>query len=160
MPFLPGKSGNPNGSAGTKPLTNALISRLNWSEGEKEKPRTVAQAIVEKLISNALQGDQRSIEMIFDRVEGKATQVIEQTTKHEVLDVVEAARRIAFAINSAKLDGVQIEGEFSRLVPPEYRDEPVYTPVELPPVVLPKSTELAKPLAGMSKAERKKLGID
>lgn len=158
MPFLPGKSGNPNGSAGTKPLTNALISRLNWSEDEKEKPRTVAQAIVEKLISNALLGDQRSIEMIFDRVEGKATQVIEQTTKHEVMDVVEAARRIAFAINSAKLDGVQIEGEFARLVPPEYLEPPVQA-VELPPVKVPKSSELGKPLSELTKEERKEMGI-
>lgn len=159
MPFLPGKSGNPNGSAGTKPLTNALISRLNWSEDEKEKPRTVAQAIVEKLISNALLGDQRSIEMIFDRVEGKATQVIEQTTKHEVMDVVEAARRIAFAINSAKLDGVQIEGEFARLVPPEYLEPPVQA-VELPPVKVPKSSELSKPLSELTKQQRKEMGID
>lgn len=158
MPFLPGKSGNPNGSAGTKPLTNALISRLNWSEDEKEKPRTVAQAIVEKLISNALLGDQRSIEMIFDRVEGKATQVIEQTTKHEVMDVVEAARRIAFAINSAKLDGVQIEGEFARLVPPEYLEPPVQA-VELPPVKVPKASELSKPLSELTKEERKEMGI-
>ena len=159
MPFLPGKSGNPNGSAGTKPLTNALISRLNWSEDEKEKPRTVAQAIVEKLISNALLGDQRSIEMIFDRVEGKATQVIEQTTKHEVMDVVEAARRIAFAINSAKLDGVQIEGEFARLVPPEYLEPPVKA-VELPAVKMPKSSELSKPLSELTKQQRKEMGID
>ncbi|NDG18410.1 MAG: hypothetical protein EB117_09075 [Betaproteobacteria bacterium] len=159
MPFLPGKSGNPNGSAGTKPLTNALISRLNWSEDEKEKPRTVAQAIVEKLISNALLGDQRSIEMIFDRVEGKATQVIEQTTKHEVMDVVEAARRIAFAINSAKLDGVQIEGEFARLVPPEYLEPPVQA-VELPPVKMPKSSELGRPLSELTKQQRKEMGID
>ncbi len=159
MPFLPGKSGNPNGSAGTKPLTNALISRLNWSEDEKEKPRTVAQAIVEKLISNALLGDQRSIEMIFDRVEGKATQIIEQTTKHEVMDVVEAARRIAFAINSAKLDGVQIEGEFARLVPPEYLEPPVQA-VELPPVKVPKSSELGRPLSELTKQQRKEMGID
>lgn len=159
MPFLPGKSGNPNGSAGTKPLTNALISRLNWSEDEKEKPRTVAQAIVEKLISNALLGDQRSIEMIFDRVEGKATQVIEQTTKQEVMDVVEAARRIAFAINSAKLDGVQIEGEFARLVPPEYLEPPVQA-VELPPVKMPKSSELGRPLSELTKQQRKEMGID
>lgn len=159
MPFLPGKVSNPHGGAGTKPLTNALISRLNWSEDEKEKPRTVAQAIVEKLISNALLGDQRSIEMIFDRVEGKATQVIEQTTKHEVMDVVEAARRIAFAINSAKLDGVQIEGEFARLVPPEYLEPPVKA-VELPPVKMPKSSELGKPLSELTKQQRKDMGID
>lgn len=158
MPFLPGKVSNPLGGAGTKPLTNALISRLNWSEDEKEKPRTVAQAIVEKLISNALLGDQRSIEMIFDRVEGKAVQVVEQTTKHEVMDVVEAARRIAFAINSAKLDGVQIEGEFARLVPPEYLDPPVPA-LELPPVKLPKSSELARNLNELTKQERKEMGI-
>lgn len=166
MVFKPGESGCPGGRANARPLTTALITRLNHTAQTSEAPRTVAQAIVEKLISNALQGDQRAIDMIFDRVEGKAVQHIEQKTTHEVLDVMEAARRIAFAINTARMKGQEIDGTFAALA----GDAPVidlqidseapavpYVPVELPPVTVPKGVKLDAPLKTLPKAERDKL---
>lgn len=149
MVFIKGVSGNPEGRKNGKPLTDALIGRLLWDADAKVRAgdkRTVAHAIVDKLINNALQGDSRSIEQIFDRVEGKATQHIEQKTTHELLDVVEAARRIAFAFNSAAIQGVEIEGVFKELVEPE--PSAPFVPVVLPPVNLkpPKGKSYSSPL--------------
>lgn len=167
MVFEPGKSGCPGGRAVGKPLTDALLARLAHTSTAPEKPRTVAQAIVEKLISNALAGDQKAIDMIFDRVEGKAAQHITASVQHEVMDVVEAARRIAFAINSARMKGEVIDGTLAALAgddAPDITDlrpeEPPaipYAPVDLPPVAVPKGLKLGAQLTELTKQEKAKL---
>ena len=53
---------------------------------------------------------------ILDRGYGKPTLPIENLTPEPPLDLADAARRIAFAINSAILQGKIIDGEFSELL--------------------------------------------
>lgn len=61
-------------------LTDILRARLD----EEIKTRTgskvqIKKALVEKKLESALMGDQKSIEWIFDRVDGKAVQPVENT---------------------------------------------------------------------------------
>lgn len=167
MTFKPGQVTNPHGGGAQKPLTDALLLRLKHPAKSSEAPRTVAQAIVEKLISNALAGDQKAIDMIFDRVEGKAAQHITASVQHEVMDVVEAARRIAFAINSARMKGEVIDGTLAALagddapditdLQPEEPPAIPYVPVDLPPVAVPKGLRLGTQLIELTKQEKAKL---
>lgn len=56
---------------------------------------------------------------ILDRAVGKPNTILEAVPpSNQLLDVVEAARRIAFAINTAAIQGIELEGIFKELVPP------------------------------------------
>lgn len=77
------KEGRPKGS---KNLSTILREMLNEEvevsiDGRKEK-RTFQDVIIRKLIKKANDGDMRAIQEIFDRIEGKATQSIDQKTEH------------------------------------------------------------------------------
>ena len=81
-PFVtPGQVINPAGRPKKgESLTDILRSRLD----EEIKTRTgskvqIKKALVEKKLEAALTGDQKSIEWIFDRVDGKAVQPVENT---------------------------------------------------------------------------------
>lgn len=119
MTFQPGQSGNPGGGNNRKVITSALISRLMWdidAQPRKGEIKTVAHGIVEKLIKKALDGDMRAITEIYDRVEGKALQTIKDETERAPMDIMEAARRLAFALNSAALLGQPVDDRFAKLV--------------------------------------------
>lgn len=81
-PFVaPGQVINPAGRPKKgESLTDILRSRLD----EEIKTRTgskvqIKKALVEKKLEAALMGDQKSIEWIFDRIDGKAVQPVENT---------------------------------------------------------------------------------
>lgn len=59
--------------------------------------------------------------MLMDRALGKPKQAIEQeiVVKREEISIDDAARRIAFALNSAVMNGQVIDGDFARLAQPE-----------------------------------------
>jgi len=131
MVFKPGQSGNPGGSNTRKLMTAALLSRLMWDIDQKPRKgevRTVAHGIVEKLIERALTGDMRAITEIYDRVEGKAIQTIKDETERAPMDIMEAARRLAFALNSASLLGHPVDDKFAKLI--NITPEPVALPTE------------------------------
>ena len=74
--FLPGHSGNPKGRPHTKGLLSAL--RLKVAEIAADG-RTVEEHLVEVLVQEALRSKRRlpALEMIFDRLQGRARQQIE-----------------------------------------------------------------------------------
>lgn len=74
--FLPGQSGNPKG----RPHTKGLLTALRHKVGEIGLDgRTIEEQLVEVLVQEALRGKHRlpAVEMIFDRLEGRARQQIE-----------------------------------------------------------------------------------
>lgn len=74
--FLPGQSGNPSG----RPRTRGLVVALRAKVAEIGKDgRTVEEKLVAVLVDEALRGKHRlaAVEVIFDRLEGRARQQIE-----------------------------------------------------------------------------------
>ena len=84
--FLPGQSGNPNGRPRTRGLLGALRGRV--SEVGQDG-RSLEDRLVGVLIEEALRGRHRlaAVEVIFDRLEGRARQQI------EVADVTKELRQ-------------------------------------------------------------------
>jgi uncharacterized protein DUF5681 len=74
--FRPGRSGNPHGRPNTKGLLTAL--RLKIAEIAPDG-RTVEEHLIDVLLQEALRGKHRlpAVEVIFDRLEGRARQQIE-----------------------------------------------------------------------------------
>jgi hypothetical protein len=74
--FLPGRSGNPSGRPRTRGLVNALHAKVSESGSDG---LTVEQQLVDVLVHEALRGRHRlaAVEVIFDRLEGRARQQIE-----------------------------------------------------------------------------------
>jgi len=74
--FLPGQCGNPNGRPHARGLIAAL--RLKISEIAADG-RTIEEHLIDVLLQEALRGKHRipAVEMIFDRLEGKAQQRLE-----------------------------------------------------------------------------------
>jgi len=74
--FLPGKSGNPNGRPHAKGLIAAL--RLKVAEIAADG-RSIEEHLIDVVLQEALRGKHRlaAVELIFDRLEGKAHQRLE-----------------------------------------------------------------------------------
>jgi hypothetical protein len=74
--FLPGKSGNPNGRPHTRGLVAAL--RLKIAEIAPDG-RTLEEHLIDVLMQEAFRGKHRlpAVELIFDRLEGRAPQTLE-----------------------------------------------------------------------------------
>jgi hypothetical protein len=70
--FLPGRSGNPNG----RPRTRGLVSALHAKVAEVG---SIEQQLVDVLLHEALRGKHRlaAVEVIFDRLEDRASQHIQ-----------------------------------------------------------------------------------
>jgi len=81
--FKPGESGNPNGRpVGSISLTTTLKKLLDYEievvdpiSNEKVK-KPIYELINLQLLSKAIKGDTKAIDMVFDRIEGKANQPI------------------------------------------------------------------------------------
>lgn len=115
--FLPGQSGNPKGTPNRRFMTEALqMYLLRPADLPPHKPRNAAEAIAGKVVEKAMQGDSASAQMCYDRIEGKAIQTIKDETERAPMDIMEAARRLAFALNSAALLGEPVDARFSKLV--------------------------------------------
>ncbi len=80
------------------------------------KPRNAAEKIARKMVEQAIEGDNISAKMIYDRIEGKAIQTIKDETERAPMDIMEAARRLAFALNSATLLGQPVDARFGEMV--------------------------------------------
>ena len=77
-----GESGNPNGR---KNAYTDLIKDFSFTKvGEKER----RQVVVAKLFQLAERGDLRAIQFIIERLEGKALERQERTTKSEPIQVM------------------------------------------------------------------------
>ena len=100
--FKEGESGNPNGRPkGTKNLSTILKAMLEEDvevviDGKKER-RQFQEVIIRKLLKKANDGEIRAIIEIFDRVEGKAKQEIDQKTEHSggiTLEIIDRADQV------------------------------------------------------------------
>lgn len=73
---MPGQSGNPKG----RPYTKGLLTALRHKVAETTPDgRTIEEQLVEVLVQEALAGKNRlpAVEIIFDRLEGRAHQRLE-----------------------------------------------------------------------------------
>lgn len=78
MTFIKGKSGNPGGRVKEKPFLEALKMALN-SDPDRMKLRKIA----DKLISEAIKGEAWAVNMVADRLDGKALQIVDATVTDE-----------------------------------------------------------------------------
>jgi len=116
--WKPGQSGNPSGTRKQKFMTDALqLYLLRPAELPMHKPRNAAEGIARKMVEQALAGDTTSQQMIYDRMEGKAVQAIKDETERAPMDIMDAARRIAFLLNSANILGEPVDAVFSEIKP-------------------------------------------
>ncbi|MBA3733372.1 hypothetical protein H0W91_03280 [Patescibacteria group bacterium] len=80
----PGSILNPGGKPkGIKHLTTLLSESLAEDSGEGS--RTYKEEIIAKVIDMAKKGDMRAIELVWDRIEGKATQSIHNINQNIVV---------------------------------------------------------------------------
>lgn len=70
MVWNPGKSGNPNGTAGPKRFRNALDRAMAQDDGKR------LRSAVEQLLDKAASGEPWAIQYLADRLDGKADQTI------------------------------------------------------------------------------------
>ena len=74
--FVPGQSGNPKG----RPHARGLIAALRLKVAEiAPDGRTIEEHLIDVLLQEALRGKHRvpAVEVIFDRLEGRARQTLE-----------------------------------------------------------------------------------
>jgi hypothetical protein len=71
MAWKPGESGNPSGGNGQKPFMAALKRALAQEDGKR------LREAAEQLLTQAASGESWAINMLADRLDGKAPQSIE-----------------------------------------------------------------------------------
>ncbi len=70
MPLQPGESGNPAGGQKAKRFFNALDRAITQDDGKK------LRAAADKLIDLAVAGESFALQMLADRLDGKAAQSV------------------------------------------------------------------------------------
>lgn len=73
MPWKPGQSGNPNGRRVEKPFLDSLQRAI--AQDDSERLRKSA----ETLLNKAAAGESWAVQMLADRLDGKASQAIKVT---------------------------------------------------------------------------------
>jgi hypothetical protein len=94
--FKKGQSGNPKGYPGGKRnlktivrevFDTVVVRKCEYTGDEDEKP--IVDHLMDILVSKAfIDKDAKSIDMLFDRLEGKPTQTIEDQTSDAYKDLV------------------------------------------------------------------------
>ena len=79
MPFQPGQSGNPSGSAPKKIWVAALNRAIAQDDGKR------LREAAEKLLDMAAQGDIAALRELGDRIDGKAIQAIQAEVDARVI---------------------------------------------------------------------------
>ena len=84
MVFVPGKSGNPSGRLHEKiAADNLRLAVQDQIRRGKHAGKTKLRRIAERIAEAALQGEPWACSMVFDRLDGKAMQVIDQSITFE-----------------------------------------------------------------------------
>lgn len=103
--FKPGQSGNPKGlPKGTVQFKTRLLRRLEEQlefpdfVNNKKKKAEIIDAVVDKLITMALKGNTKALEMIIDRIDGPLKQRLEQTSIHQIDMSQDQIKKIASLI--------------------------------------------------------------
>ncbi len=124
--WLAGVSPNPSGKPAQKFMTEALqMYLLRPDDLPPPKPRNAAEKIARKMVEKACDGDNDAAKMIYDRMEGKAVATIKAEIETKPMDIMDAARRLAFIINSAAALGEKLPDEYSILLNPMVTDAEV-----------------------------------
>lgn len=76
MAFQPGQSGNPSGRRKEKPWRDALNLALNRVIEGDPQGRKKLQAVADRVVEEALNGDMRAAEEIANRLDGKVPQAL------------------------------------------------------------------------------------
>ena len=103
MTWKPGQSGNPAGTGGDKPFLGALKRAL--AQGDPNRLRQCAESLIDK----AAEGQPWALQMLADRLDGKAAQDVVirreagQMTDDELLAI--AAAGSARATSEARGEG-------------------------------------------------------
>ena len=93
MPWKKGESGNPNGRPPVKDsLNNLLRERLEDIDPDTELSNK--EIVANELLRLGKAGNLSAIQYIFDRVDGKPTQMIDQHVYQEDNPVLDALRDI------------------------------------------------------------------
>jgi len=96
MPFVPGKSGNPNGRPKkTEAMTEILRAELNTLDLEDAEgnPIPAKQAIARRLIALAMDGDVPAMKYVYDRIDGRPKESIDLEHSGELTVVFEDAEK-------------------------------------------------------------------
>ncbi len=73
--LLPGFTANPHGKPkGSRHLTTLLREAIEKISSDEDEPAD--RLIVKKLVQMAKSGDMRAIELVLDRIDGKASQAV------------------------------------------------------------------------------------
>lgn len=89
-PVKPGEVRNPSGRPKGQPQIPALLDRL-LNETEVKTSKTHLEAICDKLIAMAIDGDKGAAELLFGRKEGGIMQNMKHTTDDPLLTILEKA---------------------------------------------------------------------
>lgn len=104
-------------------MSEALqMSLLRPLDVPPNRPRNAAEAIANKMVEKAALGDTESAKMIYDRMEGKAIATIKAEIETKPVDIMDACRRLAFIINSARELGQPLPPEYALLINPPVSD--------------------------------------
>jgi hypothetical protein len=83
MPFQKGQSGNPSGRQRVKPFREALDRAIAQDDGKR------IRKAADKLLDSAADGEPWAIQMLADRLDGKALQVAHVETVTHVNESVQ-----------------------------------------------------------------------
>lgn len=104
--FKPGQSGNPAGRPKSALISQALRQKLDEPFPDDEHGRTYAEVIAAKMAEKAASGEDRAIQEVIDRVEGKAKQTVNlKMDRRERLEL--AIRRIMEAGNCSREEAIR-----------------------------------------------------
>jgi|GEM_PF-1451153 len=107
-PFKKGISGNPSGRR--REIGHVRDLARQYTE---EAIDTLAEIMRDKTASSSARA--AASNMLLERAWGKSTQIIEAVVAEKTIDIDEAARRIAFMLNSAIERGVDLEGDYTEV---------------------------------------------
>ncbi len=83
MPFKPGESGNPSGAVKSKPFFEALNRAIAQDDAKR------LRGAAEKLLDLANEGESWAVQMLADRLDGKAAQpIVGDATQPVIVNVL------------------------------------------------------------------------
>jgi hypothetical protein len=102
MAWKPGQSGNPTGSGGDKPFLGALKRAI--AQGDPERLRNCAEMLLDK----AAAGESWAMQMLADRLDGKATQ---EVVMRRAVEQMSDEQLLAIAAGSSQGTASEARGE-------------------------------------------------
>ncbi|MGZ5973765.1 MAG: DUF5681 domain-containing protein [Isosphaeraceae bacterium] len=99
-PFEPGTSGNPHGRPKAEVCLTVLL-RAALAEKDVDGRRTKARAVIDALVSQALEGKTAAIQQVFDRIDG----ILQPILEGPAIDLESVARAMSAKYERIRPDG-------------------------------------------------------